>query len=177
DWEFAQITKYDAKSGKPLWHAGERAAGFATPGQMYCPTGAGGIVGDYLFWTDENSLVHVWDVKHGLYIDTLLEDGMRGPPPSPYNVWVELFNTRVFRHPKTGKVYLMAASDAIHIYEVLGLDHDPTAFDGEVTITQADLDRAQSLVASRTATHERTLRIVRAKGRVTIDGNLDEFAG
>src|SRR6185437_6575211 len=25
DWEFAQITKYDAKSGKPLWHAGERA--------------------------------------------------------------------------------------------------------------------------------------------------------
>ncbi|MFA6292834.1 MAG: hypothetical protein WC637_13685, partial [Victivallales bacterium] len=98
DWEFAQVTKYDPATGKPVWHAGERAAGFVAPGQHYCPTGPAGIIDNYLFWTDENSLVHAWDLDHGLYVDTLLEDGSRGPVPSAYTVWVELFNTRIFRH-------------------------------------------------------------------------------
>jgi hypothetical protein len=176
DWEFAQITCYDARSGRPKWHAGERAAAFIAPGQHYCPTGPAGVVDDYLFWTDENSLVHVWDVRHGLYVDTLLEDCSRGPVPSPYTVWVELFNSRVLRHPRTGKVYLLAASDAIHVFEVLGLGQPPARFQGEFLVTQAGLDAARRELASRTARRERTLLVRRARGPVTIDGNLDEFA-
>jgi hypothetical protein len=176
DWEFAQITRYDAKTGRPTWHAGERAAAFIAPGQHYCPTGPAGVVGDYLFWTDENSLVHVWDVRHGLYVDTLLEDGSRGPVPSPYTVWVELFNSRVFRHPKTGKVYLLAASDAIHVFEVLGTGQRPVRFQGEFSVTRAELDAARRALASRSARRERTLLVRRARGPMRIDGDLGEFA-
>ncbi len=177
DWEFAQITRYDAKTGQPVWHAGERAAAFIAPGQHYCPTGPAGVIGDYLFWTDENSLVHVWDVRHGLYVDTLLEDCSRGPRPSPYTVWVELFNSRVFRHPKTGKVYLLAASDAIHVFEVLGTEQRPVRFQGEFSLTQAELDAARREWASHSARRERTLLVRRARGPVRIDGDLGEFAG
>ncbi|MCY3018022.1 MAG: hypothetical protein NTW87_03190, partial [Planctomycetota bacterium] len=175
DWEFAQITKYDEKTGQPLWHAGQRTAGFAAPGEHYCPTGAAGIIDDYLFWTDENSLVHVWDVQRGLYVDTLLEDISRGPEPSPYTVWVELFNTRVFRHPKTGKVYLMAASDAIHIFEVLGTGQKLERFEGTFELTAEGLAAAQRRVAAQMPAATRTLEIKRAAGPVSIDGDLSEF--
>ena len=159
-----------------MWHAGERAAAFIAPGQHYCPTGPSGVIGDYLFWTDENSLVHVWDVQHGLYVDTLLEDCSRGPLPSPYTVWVELFNSRVFRHPRTGKVYLLAASDAIHVFEVLGTQQRPVRFQGEFNVTQAELDAARRGSASRSARRQRMLLVRRARGPVSIDGDLSEFA-
>lgn len=176
DWEFAQITKYDPATGAPLWHAGERAAGMVAPGQHYCPTGAAGVLGDYLYWTDENSLVHVWDTKHGLYVDTLLDDTMRGPAPNAYTVWVELFNTRVFRHPQTGKAYLMAASDAIHIYEITGWEQAPVRFAGEFVLTEAGLAAARQREAARTVAGTRTLAISRAAKPVTVDGDLSEFA-
>ncbi|MEI6518839.1 MAG: sugar-binding protein [bacterium] len=175
DWEFAQVTKYDPATGKPIWHAGERADGFAAPGQTYCPTGPAGIINNYLFWCDENSLVHAWDVDHGLYVDTLLEDTMRGPVPNAYSVWVELFNTRIFRHPQTGKVYLMAASDAIHVYEVLGTDVKAVPFLGTFTLTAEDIESAKQQYEKRTAPRERTLGIPLAKAPVTIDGDLTEF--
>ncbi|MGA2621184.1 MAG: hypothetical protein ABSF26_26470 [Thermoguttaceae bacterium] len=57
------LTCFDESTAKPLWHAGERCSAFANPGQHYCPTLAAGIVGDYPFWTDENSLVHAWDTQ------------------------------------------------------------------------------------------------------------------
>ena len=176
DWEFAEITKYDPATGKPIWHAGKRAAGYAAPGEMYCPTGAAGIIDDYLFWNDENSLVQVWDAKHGLYVDTLLEDGSRDPKPSPYTVWVELFNSRVFRHPKTGKVYLMAASDAIHVFEVIGTEQKPVPFSGSFTLTPQGLAAAQARWAARTPETTRTLRIARAPAGMKIDGDLTAFA-
>ena len=176
DWEFAQITQYDPATGKPRWHAGERAAAFAAPGQQYCPTGAAGIINGYLFWTDENSLVHAWDVAHGLYVDTLLEDISRDPAPSPYTVWVELFNTRIFRHPQTGKVYLLAASDAIHVYEVLGTDKTPVRFQGEFTLTAEEIAAAKQQEAARVVAGTRTLAIPRAKTPLVIDGNLAPFA-
>ena len=176
DWEFSQVTKYDQKTGKPLWFMGERAPGFAAPGQMYCPTGPTGVIGDYLFWNDENSLVHAWDLQHGLYVDTLLEDGSRNPVPDPYTVWVELFNSRVFRHPADGKVYLMAASDAIHVYEVLGTDQKLQRFGGEFTLTPEGLATAQARVASQTVAAVRTLQIPRAAGKVQVDGDFAPFA-
>jgi hypothetical protein len=175
DWEFAQVTKYDPATGKPIWHAGERADGFAAPGQTYCPTGPAGIINNYLFWCDENSLVHAWDVNNGLYVDTLLEDTARGPVPNAYTVWVELFNTRIFRHPQTGKVYLMAASDAIHVYEVLGTDVKVVPFQGTFTLTAEDIESAKQQFEKRTAPRERLLTIPLAKAPVTIDGDLTEF--
>lgn len=176
DWEFAQVTKYDAATGRPVWHAGARTPGFAAPGQHYCPTGPSGVIGDYLFWTDENSLVHAWDVRHGLYVGTLLEDISRGPKPSPYTVWVELFNTRVFRHPRTGKVYLMAASDAIHVFEVRGTEAVPRRFEGEFELTAQGLAEADARRAAQRVRDERTLTIGRAAAPPRIDGDAGEFA-
>jgi hypothetical protein len=176
DWEFAQITKYDPTSGKPLWHAGQRCPGFAGPGDHYCPTNSAGVLGDYLFWTDENSLVHAWDTQHGLYIDTLLDDISRDPIPSPYTVWVELFNTRIFKHPRTGKVYLLAASDAIHIFEVTGTEQPPQRFSGEFQLTEAGLEAARAKLASRVVEKGRSLRIPRAPTALKIDGDLAPFA-
>ncbi len=176
DYEFVQLTKYDGLTGKPLWYAGERSPGFAAPGQQYCPTGPAGVVNGYLFWTDENSLVHAWDVEHGLYVDTLLDDPTRDPTPSPYTVWVELFNTRVFTHPKTGKVYLMAASDAIHIYEVLGTEKKAVPFKGEFNLTAADIQSAKDQLSRRTPATERSLAIKHAPADMKIDGDLGEFA-
>jgi hypothetical protein len=175
DWEFSQITKYDPATGLPVWHAGTRAASYVAPGQMYCPTGPAGIINGYLFWTDENSLVHAWDVEHGLYVDTLLDDPSRDPVPSPYSVWVELFNSRVFRHPISGKVYLMAASDAIHVYEVQGTEKAPARFTGTVTVIAADIASAKAQEAEHTAGGARTLTLPRAK-TVKVDGDLAEYA-
>jgi hypothetical protein len=177
DWEFAQVTKYDETTGQPLWHAGERSSGFAAPGQHYCPTGPAGLIGDYLFWTDENSLIHTWDAQHGLYIATLLEDISRGPTPSPYTIWVELFNSRVFRHPVSGKVYLVAASDAIHIFEVLGADQPLQRFQGEFELTAAGLAAAQAAWAQRGVPTAREFNVYRTPQPVVVDGQLGEFAG
>jgi hypothetical protein len=175
DWEFAQITRYDPETGRPVWHAGQRCAGFVAPGEHYCPTGAAGLLNGCLFWTDENSLVHVWDATHGLYVDTLLDDTMRDPKPGPTTVWVELFNTRVLRHPVTGKVYLYAGSDAIHVYEVLGLEQPMPRLSGTVTLTAEGLAAAQAREAARVVAGVRTLAIRRG-GPVTVDGDLREFA-
>ena len=175
DWEFARITKYNPATGEPVWHVGRRCAGFAQPGDTYCPTSAGGKIGPYLFWTEENSRVHVWHDQHGLYVDTLLEDIMRGPDPSPYTVWVELFSTNVFRHPKTGKVYLIAGSDAIHIYEVTGFADMPV-FSGTVTVTADGIAKAKTHLTD-TGPRRPTYTIRRVKGPVVIDGDVSEFAG
>lgn len=176
DWEFAQVTKYDQKTGKPLWFMGERAPGYSAPGQMACPTGPTGVIGDYLFWNDENSQVHAWDIQHGLYVDTLLEDVSRNPTPGPYTVWVELFNTRIFRHPADGKVYLLAASDAIHVYEVLGTDQKPARFSGEFTLTPEGLAAAQARIAAQTVAATRSMDLPRAAAKVTVDGDFAPFA-
>ncbi len=177
DWEFAQISCYEEATGKPLWHAGERAPGFIIPGQHYCPTGPSGVVGEYLFWTDENSLVHAWDIEKGLYVDTLLEDISRNPNPSPYTVWVELFNTRVFTHPKTGKVYLLAASDAIHIFEVLGTDKKMQRFSGEFQLTEKDIESAKAQLAAKSSAKTRELKIKKVLSQPPLDGNPANFAG
>jgi hypothetical protein len=178
DWRFVQITKYDEGSGRPVWHAGERAAGFGKPGEIACPVGAAGLIHEYLFWTDENSLLHVWDDRHGLYVGTLLEDLMRNPEPSPYTVWVELFNSRVWRHPQTGKVYLGAASDAIHVYEVLGTEQPLQRFSGEFAVTVEALAAVQREWENRQRPKEsvRALLIPRAVQPPQLDGDVSEFA-
>jgi hypothetical protein len=178
DWRFSQITKYDEASGRMLWHAGQRASGFQAPGQLACPVGAAGVIGQYLLWTEENSRILVWDLRHGLYCEMLLEDLMRNPIPSPYTVWVELFNSRVWRHRPTGRVYLGAGSDAIHVYEVTGLDTPPGRFSGEFELTAAQLAAAQQETEHRERAVQpgRRLSIPRAPGAVTVDGDLREFA-
>ena len=176
DWEFLRLGKYDPVTGRQLWSAGRRAPGFAAPGEMYCPTGAAGIIGEMLFWTDENSRVHVFDTQHGLYLDTLLEDVSRNPTPGPYTVWVELFNTRVFRHPKTGEVYLLAASDAVHVFEVLATDRKIERTSGEVTLDAAGIAAVQQRLKTMEVSTHREYRIARAAGPVAVDGDLGEFA-
>jgi hypothetical protein len=91
-------------------------------------------------------------------------------------VWVELFNTRTFRHPRTGKVYLLAASDAIHIYEVLGTDEALRRFDGEFDLTAAGLQAAKDEWQRRQAPNERLLTLRRTLTPVVVDGDTSEFA-
>jgi hypothetical protein len=75
-------------------------------------------------------------------------------------------------------VYLGAASDAIHVYEVLGTEQTLERFSGEFEVTAEGLAAAQRAGEARQRPLEkfRTLLIPRANRPPTLDGQLDEFA-
>src|SRR5262249_36916603 len=142
----------------------------------------GGAVAGYVFWTDYVSLVHVFDETTGLYVDSLLDNIQRVPDPyslrprgaSPYMLWVELFSSRVLRHPKTGKIYLYGASDALHIYEVLGTEKRPAYFEGTFTVSEEQIAQVQRRVLADTA-QVRAVEIRRAARPVIVDGDLSDL--
>jgi hypothetical protein len=70
---------------------------------------------------------------------------------------------------------LLAASDAIHVFEVLGTDVKALPFQGTFNLTAEDLESAKKQFEKRTAPRERSLVVARAKNAVTVDGDLSEF--
>lgn len=116
----AWLAKYSPE-GKVIYKVGRKATGFAKPGEFYRCINIGGFIDDFVFVVDVNGQDKIW-TKDGLYVDSLLEDIYRGPLPSPYTLWVEHFNSNIFKG-KDGKAYFVAGSDAIHIWEIKGLEN------------------------------------------------------
>jgi hypothetical protein len=182
---YTDISKYDPATGKPVWHAGMAKARppFVRPGEFNGPQDPGGMVAGYVFWTDYVSLVHVFDEATGLYVDSLLENLQRVPDPyslrprgaSPYMIWVELFSSRVLRHPKTGKIYMYGASDALHIYEVLGTEKRPAYFEGTFTVSAEQIAQVERRVLAETRPQVRAVEIRRADRPVRVDGDLSDL--
>ena len=77
---YARIGKMD-RGGRWLWMAGDKATGFAKPGQFYKPGTFAGIVDGCLFVTDWNGQYRIFDKNSGLYVGTLFHDAFRGAAP------------------------------------------------------------------------------------------------
>ena len=85
-------------------------------------------IGDCMFITETYGSMHAF-TRDGLYLGTVLEESDAAPAlktqDSRYQPYGEMWFAHVFRHPKTGKVYLMAQPNAqplVLLYEVTGLD-------------------------------------------------------
>ncbi|MCM8785771.1 MAG: hypothetical protein NC827_04275 [Candidatus Omnitrophica bacterium] len=107
--------------GKKIFKVGEKATSFAKPGQFYRCINIGGFIDDFVFVVDVNGQDRIF-TKDGLYVDSILKDTYRGPSPDAYTLWVEHFLSQEFKG-KDGKNYLVAGSDAVHIYEIKGLEN------------------------------------------------------
>ncbi|MGB9678085.1 MAG: hypothetical protein ACPLZ9_05640, partial [Candidatus Ratteibacteria bacterium] len=109
------------KEGKLIFKTGKKATSFAKPNEFYRPINIGGFIDDFVFVVDVNGQDRVY-TKDGLYVDSLLKDTYRGPSPDAYTLWVEHFLSQEFKGPD-GKNYLIAGSDAVHIYQIKGLEN------------------------------------------------------
>lgn len=139
-----KIMKFDAKENL-LWKAGRKQQREAQPGEFYKLVSIAGVDRGFVFFVDVNGQERVY-TDDGLYVATLLDDPFRGYWTLDYITWwerlqrnigrsllgVEHFGAQVFRHPASGVLYLMAGSDAIHFWQVRGLDRI-YRFSGRVT--------------------------------------------
>jgi hypothetical protein len=118
---YARIGKMD-RAGRWLWMAGDKATGFAKPGQFYKPGQFAGIVDDCLFVTDWNGQYRVYDKNTGLYAGTLFNDAFRGAAPDENLISVEFNEGHVYRHAATGEVYALAGDgECLKLFRVTGL--------------------------------------------------------
>lgn len=108
------------QEGKKIFKVGEKATSFAKPGQFYRCINIGGFIDDFVFVVDVNGQDRIF-TKDGLYVDSIFKDTYRGPSPDAYTLWVEHFLSQEFKGPD-GKNYVVAGSDAVHIYEIKGLE-------------------------------------------------------
>ncbi len=130
---FARIGKMDP-SGRWIWMAGEKATGFAKPGQFYKPGEFAGIVDGCLFVTDWNGQYRIYDKDRGLYVGTIFSDVFRGAPPDENQVLVEFNEGHVYRHPTTGEVYALAGDgECLKLFRVTGLK-EIERFQGTVSL-------------------------------------------
>lgn len=105
--------------GKKVYRVGEKATSFAKPGQFYRCINIGGFIDNFVFVVDVNGQDRIF-TKDGLYVDSIFKDTYRGPSPDAYTLWVEHFLSQEFKGPD-GKNYVVAGSDAVHIYQIKGL--------------------------------------------------------
>jgi hypothetical protein len=118
---FARIGKMD-RSGHWIWLAGEKATGFAKPGQFYKPGEFAGIVEGCLFVTDWNGQYRIYDKDRGLYVGTIFSDVFRGARPDENQVLVEFNEGHVYRHPASGEIYALAGDgECLKLFRVTGL--------------------------------------------------------
>jgi len=114
-----KLAKFDKQTGKLLWAVGRRAPGIAQPGEMYHPSAVSGKLGDAVFVADTLGPVWVWH-EDGLYIAHLFKDhhaGDRGVPVDQ-EMYGEIQETYVFKHPQTGKLYHIGAGTETRIHEI-----------------------------------------------------------
>lgn len=129
-----KLMKFDAR-GNLLWRTGAKAAREAKPGEAYKVVSIAGVERGFVFFVDVSGQERVY-TDDGLYVATLLEDPFEGYFDLPYLEWwerlrtrpgpdllnVEHFGARVFAHPRSRVTYLMAGSDAIHLWRLEGLE-------------------------------------------------------
>ena len=130
---FARLGKLD-RAGNWVWMAGEKATGFAKPGQFYKPSEFSGIVEGCLFINDWNGQYRVYDKDTGLYVGNLFNDSFRGAIPDENLINIEFTDGHVYRHAATGEVYALAGDcSCTKLFRVTGLK-DIERFAGTVSI-------------------------------------------
>jgi hypothetical protein len=117
---FARIGKLD-RAGNWLWMAGDKATGFARPGQFYKPSEFSGIAEGCLFINDWNGQYRIFDKDSGLYVGSLFNDAFRGAAFDENAIFIEFTDGQVYRHPATGETYALAGDACTKLYRVTGL--------------------------------------------------------
>lgn len=147
---FARIGKL-GQDGQWRWEAGDKATGFAKPGQFYKPGCFTGLVKGCIALTDWNGQMRLFDAQTGLYVGSLFADGYRGVAPDENLISVEYTEGHIFTHPQTGQVYALAGDgEALKLYHVTGLD-TLVRFQGTVQLP-AGTGATQAVTAPETAT-------------------------
>jgi hypothetical protein len=130
---FARIGKMD-RAGNWVWMTGDKAKGFAKPGQFYKVSEFSGIVEGCLFVNDWNGQYRIFDKDTGLYVGNLFNDAFRGAIPDENLINVEFTDGHVYRHPLTGEAYALGGDSACtRLYRVAGLK-DIERFQTTVTL-------------------------------------------
>ena len=75
---FARIGRMTPQ-GEWRWMTGDKALGFAKPGQFYKPGEFAGVAKGCLFITDWVGQYRVYDTESGLYAGSLFADAAKGP--------------------------------------------------------------------------------------------------
>jgi hypothetical protein len=133
DGIYARIGKMDL-AGHWIWMAGDKATGFAKPGQFYKPGQFAGIVDDCLFVTDWNGQYRIYDKNTGLYAGSIFSDAFRGAAPDENLISVEFNEGHVYRHAATGETYALAGDgECLKLFRVTGLQ-EIERFQGTVSI-------------------------------------------
>jgi hypothetical protein len=129
---FARVGKMN-KDGEWIWMAGEKANGFAKPGQFYKPSTYAGIVHGCIVQSDWSCELRAFDKDSGLYVGSFLDDSYRGKV-NPGSVQVELTEAHVFTHPGDGEDYALAGDGTgLRLFQLTGLK-DIRRFTGTVTL-------------------------------------------
>jgi hypothetical protein len=101
-----------------------------------------GEAANCIFATDVEGLVHVVH-QDGFYVQSLLADGRRNPPPGPDVLRVENFSGSILTHPQTKKHYLCISSEqAGHVFEIKGLETIKTTPPEKLTLPSPALPAA-----------------------------------
>lgn len=138
---------YD-KNWELKWCVGQKARGLAKPGHAHYLCQPIGTLDDCTFVGDVEGLFHIIH-KEGFYVQRILQDGRSRCPVGPDLIRVENFSGKVYRHPKTGKVYFYATSTmASHIWELAGFDSVKVSEPNPLTLTTAAIPK-QALDAHR----------------------------
>ncbi|MDQ3620877.1 MAG: hypothetical protein M3463_00070 [Verrucomicrobiota bacterium] len=118
----------------PRWVIGQKARRAAEPGEMYYLFRNAGEMGECLFVSDVEGIVHIVH-RDGFYVQSIMQDSFKQTKPGPDLLNVESFSGAVKEHPKTKKKYLYISSEqASHIFEIKGLESLSASAPKPVTI-------------------------------------------
>lgn len=147
-----KVGKWDPQ-GNLLWLVGDKATGFAKPGQFYTGKGVDGVIRGFVFFTDENGQSRIY-THDGLYAGSVpAADPYRGQFVEGEMLSIELCGARVFTHPQTGVDYYLAGDGAgLHFFKLEGLQ-DVERFVVPVDLTAASQGTVETGASAAAATH------------------------
>ncbi|MBM3500599.1 MAG: hypothetical protein FJX74_18235, partial [Armatimonadetes bacterium] len=112
--------------------------------------------------------------SEGLWLASLCHDNRYGPLASETTVWPENFSGCFFRHPESGRYYLIAGDTDCRIWEVTGLEG---VRHGRVPLTLTAEDAGKALEAAKSrqglVSDRPPIRLTRAE--VKVDGDLGDW--
>ena len=114
--------------------------------------------------------------EDGLFVAEFCHDNRRGHALDSTVVLPEGFSGFLFRHVKTGKVYLIGGDSDARVWEITGLD-SLRRFSTTATISAKDVDGVVKALADyqQAGGASTTTALRRTAKPVVIDGNLDDW--